>query len=196
MTQKGQQSILISLGISAIDVLCCAMIASFVLFLVLSSRARDQNRGTKGELARCMQIRIEEKESDPTAVLNLVLEPPLSSGPAEIPSSLWTDEGSSGSEIQHWQAARPGLQQDGHWKWLVFSPRLSMLILEKPVSGDWHASLGYAHGMSGSELRVAVQCDGACEYNCEISLRPGETKSLGSVSHGPCPPTVAVDDAR
>jgi hypothetical protein len=177
--QSNRQSMILPLGISAIDVLCCAMVASFVLFLVLSSQpVRERRAAANGKSSPSMKLRL--TVFDPTTVLSLKLLPPQGGEEAvPVPVSLWTDEPVNARDTGPSPDRKPALQKGGGWAWFVF-PRggESLLVLERPLNGQWRADLSYAHGPSLEDVRVNVQVYGSCLFTSDVTLKPGETTHI------------------
>src|ERR1039458_6760074 len=118
--QDNRQSVILPLGISAIDVLCCAMVASFVLFLVLSSQpARRMHASGKGKSASTIHVQL--TVHDPATVVSLKLIPPEAGGDAvRIPAALYTDQTINPAAALAEAGSSAGILKGGGWNWVAF----------------------------------------------------------------------------
>jgi hypothetical protein len=176
MSQEDRgQSIAISLGISAIDVLTCAMISSFVLFLVMAgttSHGRARRAGTNST-SFVLTLQYDKTES----VFNVILVP-NSKSPSlhEAPLSLWTDEANKTESFQGSEDKLNGSALQGTWSWNpVPSLGDALLIIEEAVPQAWNVSVSYAHAPLLREANVRIQIDGRCRFTSNFVIEPGQT---------------------
>ena len=163
--QDNRQSMIPALRISAIDVLCCAMVASFVLFLVLSSQpVRRMRASGKGKAASTIHVQL--SVNDPATIVSLNLIPPQGGGDAiRIPAALYTDQSANPAAARAAADTAAGILKGGGWNWVAFPDwGKALLVLEKPVNGQWKADISYAHGESLQDVKVTVQLIGSCEF--------------------------------
>lgn len=190
MSREGQhQSMVITLGISAIDVLSCAMISSFVLFLVFTGtlfrRAHhNTNKGNNGSPALVLHIQYRNQES----VFNLILEPrAVASASKHEQILLWTDESSKTVSLQGLENETTG-SAPGVFSWNA-TPALkeALLIVERPVPIAWDVSVSYADAPSLEDSTITFDIDGGCQFKGEITMHPGQTIRLQDLpDYGSC----------
>lgn len=184
MSREGQSdSIVITLGISAIDVLSCAMISSFVLFLVFtgtqSRRGHLTNKGKNGPPALVLHMQYHNSES----VFNLILVP-RAANPASKQEQilLFTDESSKTEPLQ-------GLGNGtGVFSWNA-TPTLAeaLLIVERPEPIAWDVSVSYAHAPTLEDSTVTFDIDGGCHFKGETKMHPSQTIHLQDLAnYGSC----------
>jgi hypothetical protein len=177
-------SLIIALGISAIDVLCCALVGALVLFLILSVEARKHTTTSdSGENQDLVFIVSYTPSTDPRPVLRLRIYPPripvASSSSVEAFSEYWTD-----SRDKRYESAsmfRPA----GGSLWSVAAasqtPQISVLHIHRPAAGVWGFSVGYVDSSYGAissnppQLNIAIAVLGhGGGAKCDVFVPVGE----------------------
>src|SRR5262245_27496742 len=99
---------IVTLGISAIDVLCCALVGGLVLFLILSQEVRNKILAASGGPNRDLVILLSYETTSPEQILRLRVLPPPGRTPGHRadPTEYWSDT-KDGDRIED------GVLQDG-----------------------------------------------------------------------------------
>jgi hypothetical protein len=179
--QKG--NLVVTLGISAIDVLCCALVGGLVLFLILSvegrSRSVSAGEGSNQDIVLLMSHPL---QTSPNPVLRLRIFPPLP--PVPPPQSgndfaeYWTDS----PDKRHESNSMFDLGGGSLWSVAAANqdPQVSVLHIRKAIAGTWGFSVGYldstadapfSHPPVGVAIRVLGQ---GGEAECIVTLPVGE----------------------
>jgi hypothetical protein len=189
MSHEGQrQSVVITLGISAIDVLSCAMISSFVLFLVFTGTlpplGHHMNKGNSGPSALVVHMKYQYSES----VFNLILVPRSATAASKQEQILlWTDE-SSKTELLRGIDNRTTGSAAGVFSWNA-TPALAeaMLIIERSDPIAWDVSVSYADAPTLEDRMITFDIEGECQFKGEINMHPGQTIHLDDLAdYGSC----------
>jgi hypothetical protein len=179
----GMDSLIVPLGISAIDVLCCAMICSFVLFLVFANAADKQRRKEVGPSVAAIVIRLVSHK--PGVEFNISLTPPPNTVVAdEVPTLYFSDQAQG-------RVRKAGLQKGGSWKWIKMpdlgDARDALLIVERPITGQWHASVSYSASSSLEDADLIITMTGRCPFKRLVILHPAQTLEFDDLpSDGSC----------
>jgi hypothetical protein len=183
--EKGGPDILIVLGISAIDVLCCALVCSLVLFLMLS-QARSTQGATRGKgTNRDLMISFSVPVSPNTPpedwpVIRVRVFEPTPARPDSVAGTallFWGDQRESITD------ARPLLVFPDHGEIVWTSDdlpeaheRLSVLQLHNPRPGYARIELAYVDSKSGlvgpldATMHVKVSVAGAVTARFTVDL--------------------------
>jgi hypothetical protein len=183
MSHEGKSSMVIPLGISAIDVLCCAMISSFVMFLVFagtaSRRPQHAEQSGNGPPAIVLRMRYDKPES----LFNLILYPAKTTQSSDRGDILlWTDE-SSTAEVRGAQGPKSESSTAGGWSWTA-TPALeeALLIIEQPVPRLWNVDVSYADAPTLEDATVNIDIYGKCTFERVIKLHPGQTIDINELA--------------
>jgi hypothetical protein len=141
----------IALGISAIDVLCCALVGGLVLFLILSVEGRNHKLAGRGGPNRDLVVMLLYDNWNPPPVLRLRVTPGNSPSPGKRaggPTEYWTDG-------DRRRDAGNMFLESGGASWSVVpdatevGERMAILHLRRPVPGDWGLTVGYVESADG-----------------------------------------------
>lgn len=177
------------LGISAIDVLCCALVSSLVLFLMFSSVRRHeaiQRVVGANELALVLTLPpASDSSARPELRVRLTME---AAGEGEQ-VSFWTAD--DFVDEPHNQAGRM-VQQGGGIQWYSAKAgepgeeRVSIAMIHRPSAGRWSVALGYLDTSDGAlapadrDVQVNLSILGACESEVRFRLALGEERMIDS----------------
>ncbi len=183
-------NIVISLGISAIDVLCCALVCSLVLFLMLSTSGTASQASLEMGKNKdvIVQLQVEKTpgiEEDTRPVLRLRLRAAEDKGKV---NDFWTVD--QHSPIVHtsqgelfWtsEVSEEGSDSDTSSE---LRSRSSILQIHKPA-GEWLVELGYLETQEGllgpAKQQVTVRVmviSASCSSETQITLKLGENLEL------------------
>jgi hypothetical protein len=174
-------SLIVTLGISAIDVLCCALVGGLVLFLILSQEGSIKRLASSRGPNRDLIILLSYETVAPEQVLRLRLLPPLGRAPAykSAPTEYWSDR-MDGGRIED-----SVLQDGGVSSWSILGDdrrpgsRQVVLHVHRPAPGQWGFSVGYvdaAENMAGvpnSTVPMTIRVFGGAAATCTLTAPGG-----------------------
>jgi hypothetical protein len=196
MTAKSpRQNLMVALGISAIDVLCCALVSSILLFLILTAPTKKIDESVSGGSEPTIRIFVAVSSDVPDVPIIRVLVYPGSEADV-LPVEFWASNMS--------QVARPtsaiklgdvsSLYRDGGDAWWIPSQLpakgeaqmpSSMLAVRKPKIGNWKIQLEYAaYNPSGSipaRVEVRVTAVNLSSSSCPRAEQKFDLRIWGSV---------------
>lgn len=152
--RRSRENFTIALGISAIDVLCCSLVSSILLFLILTSPAKKNVALSSGGNEPTLIVSFAVTDDNP--IVRVLVYP--GDTPELLPVEFWAGNAA--------QVTRPpssiklgdvsSLYRDGGFAWWIPSEaagsnRLpstsgpsSSLVVRNPSSGNWKIKIGYA----------------------------------------------------
>jgi hypothetical protein len=148
------QNPIVTLGISAIDVLCCSLVGGLVLFLIVSEQGTNRETLYEGGDNKDMVIMLLYKTNPSQQTLRVRVAPPsdpsASGGGESGPSEFWSDSQNAKREI-------PGmLQAGGGAFWFIpnsneagSDDNVAVLHLRRPMTGQWTFSVAYVDSKDG-----------------------------------------------
>jgi hypothetical protein len=189
MSAKRRVDIVFVLGISAVDVLCCALVSSLVLFLLFSGSNLPLQgalgSGSNTDLSAVLRIDDSLKFDNSTRpLLRVRAFPPGSIPQRPSAAEFWTD---SAPEL----TTRPSLREifsktpGGGIFWVPERgqvggelARMCILHVSQPAVGLWDLEIGYmdtADGLTSAAVqsvpvRIAIVGHGQCEVAVTLDL--------------------------
>ncbi|MET4841504.1 hypothetical protein ABIF62_001999 [Bradyrhizobium japonicum] len=181
MKSSTETSLVVTLGVAAIDMLCCAFVCSVVLFLIflLPQRAASSDAaGTEDLLLIKWSL-----DTRTDVVLGVEITPP-----GDTPAMIWTDDPSSMTDA----CARLSLAKDLRNSCYMITPDdprslEGLLVIERPKPGEWgaiiHSSDTKSHYYAPDSETVALDLVvvGTEVFTYRVSqLKPGASINLRS----------------
>jgi hypothetical protein len=174
------RKLIVALGISAVDMLCCAMVAALVLFLVFASqRTVAKNDGARTTAERTLHIAYKLEPNRSIIVLR------MKKGQAGS-VDFWSDIPEQGF-VRDSKKRDPLVEPSGY-AYASMEPHNGIfdLVVGRLNGDDWELALAYADTQrdlaaeASSTTEAKVTLEGICtlELLCKIPL--GEAVNLGS----------------
>jgi hypothetical protein len=148
-----RSNLIIALGLSAIDVLSCALVSSIILFLLFSSPSKSKTPTAEATADVGLLIKIAIDQEEPIVRLRVYPPNPDDEDRKSLPVEFWSDL--NGQSAKGLGEIRSLYESDGSAIWVPSSTSETKVVsvagtspeaalfVHRPKSGRWRLELGY-----------------------------------------------------